>query len=56
MIRLKSIEHYFIRSLSLTNNAKLAESSKHQSGTQKVPDRVPTGGSFFAELILLFST
>ena len=45
-----------LKRLSLSNNVKLArsKSGKHKSRIQKVPGPIPTGGNFFAEIILLF--
>ena len=36
------------------NNAKLTQSGWHQSGSQKMPTSIPTGGTFFTKIILLF--
>ena len=45
---MKSIEHDYKepKSVSLTNNIKLAQSGRHQSGSQEVPGSIPTGESF----------
>ena len=41
------------KSLSLTNNAKLDRSGRHQSRSKEVSGSIPTEGKFFAEFILL---
>ena len=35
------------KSLSLTSNAKLAQSDTYQIGSQEIPCSIPTGGNFF---------
>ena len=34
------------KNLSLTSNAKLAQSGKYKSGRQEVPGSIPAGGAF----------
>ena len=45
-----------LTSLSLTSNAELAPSGRHQSGSQEVHGSVPTGGTLSTEFIMLFPT
>ena len=55
---LRSLEHDFLgsQSLSPVSNAKLGQSGRHQSRSQKVACSILTGGTFFTEIILHFST
>ena len=43
-----------LKSLNLTSNAKLPQSERQQSVWQKIPGSIPTRGTFFTEIILLF--
>ena len=42
-----------LKSLSLTNNAKLTQSVAHQAGTQEVPISILTLGNLYADFFAL---